>query len=637
MILGYGQFGVITEATLKVRPYTPLRMHYFYYSSLRTAIEDLQLLDRNDASDYSGILTIMDCAVNLLVAFDSPEREAAFQSRSGSRACAGTVKSVSRCARLASLRAASVEAARGLVPATGESANSSPSSSAPNTCADGVMLDRTVVFSRAVWKFWGSRQMVIPDLATSAEKFVDAVERGNAVCRKYFPHYTLYCVGIRLRPEHRAHYEMSCIPPDAQGWAYGCEFEPMTNGRDLQPRPPAIVQERDLRHRRRHGRELLPLRRHDERLYPPRVRRCAGGPPPGDEARGRPGDDPQPRRDFLMFGVRKHALPRKDYAACSGCSLCLLVCPVWRQTHDLRLTPHGRAKALQHGATVADITESIESLHAVRRVRAGVPGTHRSRRNDRGPAARAAVGDPQSEHAIPIEAVQPTRPRRARRTHCSRRAPALRDRPRTLARVVGAAWGIAVATTMARTSRLRWNRASPIPPKRLERSWRRLRGARTIVVADGLLHASSARLVAARAHIVGLGEALSSSPPCGRGLRTTDLYVIEPRAYHARLRAPGADTTTRLRVETGCAFNLDLQRIAIPATARSLPQRLGRDAPDDAEQTRWILHGRTMSRIVVESLDDSERSRRRRLSRGARGAIWRILKAMRRARHDALG
>jgi hypothetical protein len=106
------------------------------------------------------------------------------------------------------------------------------------------MHDRTVVYSRAVWKYWGNRQMVIPDLATSADKFIEAVERGNAVCRKYFPHYTLYCVGIKLRPDHREHYEMSCIPPDADiegqggssggnsgnnggGWAYGCEFEPM--------------------------------------------------------------------------------------------------------------------------------------------------------------------------------------------------------------------------------------------------------------------------------------------------------------------------------------------------------------------------------------------------------------------------
>jgi hypothetical protein len=80
VILGYGQFGVITEATLKIRPYTPLSMHYYYYSTLREAIEDLQMLDRNDASDYSGILTIMDCAVNLLVAFDTAEREGAFKA-----------------------------------------------------------------------------------------------------------------------------------------------------------------------------------------------------------------------------------------------------------------------------------------------------------------------------------------------------------------------------------------------------------------------------------------------------------------------------------------------------------------------------------------------------------------------------
>ncbi len=80
VILGYGQFGVITEATLRIRRYTPLRMHYFYYASLSTAIEDLQLLDRNGASDYSGILTIMDRAVNLLVAFDSIEREAQFMA-----------------------------------------------------------------------------------------------------------------------------------------------------------------------------------------------------------------------------------------------------------------------------------------------------------------------------------------------------------------------------------------------------------------------------------------------------------------------------------------------------------------------------------------------------------------------------
>ena len=59
-----------------------------------------------------------------------------------------------------------------------------------------------------------------------------------------------------------------------------------------------------------------------------------------------------------------------------------------------------------------------------------------------------------------------------------------------------------------------------------------------------------------------------------------------------------------LRHESGCSMNLDLQRIAIPVTARSLRQRLGMDAFDDTDQTRWLLKGRKMSRVVVENAED---------------------------------
>lgn len=224
-ILGYGQFGVITEATLRIRRYTPIRMRYFYYSRLRTAIEDLHLLDRNDASDYSGILTMMDKAINLLVAFDSDERQAAFDANWQTRLRgSGEAGFALRMGLHYALRPWRLGEALYLWRRKRELF---PEFRRPEHTRDGRMHDRAVVFSRAVWKFWGGRQMVIPDLATSAGKFADAVERGNAVCRRFFPHYTLYCVGIRLREDHRAHYEMSCIPPDALGWAYGCEFEPM--------------------------------------------------------------------------------------------------------------------------------------------------------------------------------------------------------------------------------------------------------------------------------------------------------------------------------------------------------------------------------------------------------------------------
>jgi FAD/FMN-containing dehydrogenase len=233
VILGYGQFGVITEATLRIRPYTPLRMHYYYYTSLPTAIEDLQLLDRGDASDYSGILTMMDRVVNLLVAFDSDEREAAFIAQWKPRLRGVGEGAVAvRMALHYALRPWRIGEALFLFE---RRRKLFPEFRRTEYVREGRMSDRTVLFSRAVWKFWGGRQMVIPELATSEEKFVQAVERGNAVCRKYFRRYTLYCVGIRLREDHRPHYEMSCVPPDARERAYGCEFEPII-GEDIHAR-----------------------------------------------------------------------------------------------------------------------------------------------------------------------------------------------------------------------------------------------------------------------------------------------------------------------------------------------------------------------------------------------------------------
>lgn len=60
------------------------------------------------------------------------------------------------------------------------------------------------------------------------------------------------------------------------------------------------------------------------------------------------------------FLARAPAAPR-DYAACSGCSLCLLVCPMWRGSHDPRLTPEALAKGLQSGATVRELAAPIEA------------------------------------------------------------------------------------------------------------------------------------------------------------------------------------------------------------------------------------------------------------------------------------
>lgn len=299
-----------------------------------------------------------------------------------------------------------------------------------------------------------------------------------------------------------------------------------------------------------------------------------------------------------MLGGATSPLPHNGHAACTGCSLCLLVCPVWRKSHDVRLTPHGRAKALQHGATIADIAESIESCTLCGACEPACPETIDLVGMIVG--LRQQLPQLHTTHARRLTDHAPARPTTSARSILLAGS-SLRDHPATLARVAtlleldaadddGADIAFALET------------GGTIAPQRLEGFLAPLRKRRRLVVADGLL---LRHLLAwlPRARLVSLGAALSRLTAVRRALRATDLYVVEPRGYHADYTRQVRHYDA-LRVETGCAINLDLQRIAIPATARSLPQRLGREAPDDTDQARWILHGRRVSRIVVEALDD---------------------------------
>jgi ferredoxin len=291
---------------------------------------------------------------------------------------------------------------------------------------------------------------------------------------------------------------------------------------------------------------------------------------------------------------------RKDYADCSGCGLCLLVCPVWRRTHDLRFTPHGRAKALQHGAAPADIAASVEACTLCA---ACVPVCPEE-------IDLLAMTLDLRRQLAPPQAIQASGARgNERTTRTPTRAlllpdESLRRDPAILARVLAALGpdgAIDTAHDDGADIALALEAGAEVAAPRLLDFLRPLRGVRTLVVADGLL-LGQLRLWLPGAAITGLGEALSRQEAVRRGLRAGDLYVIEPRAYHADYQRL-VGYYDRLRRDCGCELNLDLQRIAIPATARSLRQRQGREA-DDGSQARWIMQGRTPARVVVESLED---------------------------------
>jgi NAD-dependent dihydropyrimidine dehydrogenase PreA subunit len=308
-----------------------------------------------------------------------------------------------------------------------------------------------------------------------------------------------------------------------------------------------------------------------------------------------------------MFAIAKSAsLPPKDFASCSGCGLCLLVCPVWRRHRDIGLTPLGRAKALQHGAVAADIAASIQSCTLCAACEPVCPEdiglvamTLDLRRQLVQPAAIQSLRARRDEEAARPPAAQAS----SRRVLMPGQA--LRERPATLARasaLLGGAGHISIAHDDGSDIALALEAGAALPAQRLERFLQPLRGLKKIIVADGLL-LRHLRQWLPRTEVASLGVALSRLAALRRALRASDLYVIEPRAYHADYERL-VRYYDALRLAAGCALNLDLQRIAIPATARGLPQKLGLESIDDTVQTRWILQGRKIARIVVESMED---------------------------------
>ncbi len=304
---------------------------------------------------------------------------------------------------------------------------------------------------------------------------------------------------------------------------------------------------------------------------------------------------------MLSLFKKTHAA-RKTYSDCSGCSLCLLVCPVWRQRRDVSLTPHGHAKAMQHGLSAADAAasaghctlcmacepvcpENIDIIGMILELRRqlGAPTwLHDLQAGINKGAARPVTSAPSSSNILLPDQT-------------------LYAYPDTLARITSLL-EISLSDDDGSDISLALESGAAISKQRLERFLAPLGQLKKIIVADGLLLRHMKQWLP-NANIIGLGEALSGHAGVRRGLRATDLYVIEPRAYHSNYQHL-VKHYDRLRAAHGCTFNLDLQRIAIPATAHNLPQRLGLAASSDDGQTHWVLHGRSITRIVVESMEE---------------------------------
>jgi NAD-dependent dihydropyrimidine dehydrogenase PreA subunit len=295
---------------------------------------------------------------------------------------------------------------------------------------------------------------------------------------------------------------------------------------------------------------------------------------------------------------------QRAHEACTGCSLCLLACPVWRATRDIRLTPHGRAKALQHGASAPDLAASIEACTLCGSCEPACPEDIALMEMIVGLRAELARRSPERVAGIIalMQARNQTEPAPGGAAECLVPDTMLLADAPLLERAARLLGGLAVAADEGSDIAQALEAGADIPESRLDCFLSPLRGARRLVVADGLLVAAL-RAWLPGARVESLGEAASSTAAVRMILERGDYYVIEARAYHAD-RERLVRHYDALRLETGCGINLDLQRLAIPTTAGSLPERLGRNRVDVRAQAQWIIEGREFSRIVVEDLND---------------------------------
>ena len=160
------------------------------------------------------------------------------------------------------------------------------------------------------------------------------------------------------------------------------------------------------------------------------------------------------------------------------------MCPVWRQTRDFALTPHGRAKALQHGADIAAIAASIESCTLCGACDPVCP----EHIDLVGMIVDLRRKLPQS---ITIQSLEKQMRAHAARASTTQPGAALRNHPLTLARVVallGNAGKFAVAHDDGSDIALALEAGASVSVGRLEQFLAPLRRLKKIVVARQNLH-----------------------------------------------------------------------------------------------------------------------------------------------------
>lgn len=297
---------------------------------------------------------------------------------------------------------------------------------------------------------------------------------------------------------------------------------------------------------------------------------------------------------MLFFSSNNKHSTEKNFSHCYGCGLCTLVCPVWQQTRDVSVTPHGHAKAVQIGGDI-----NIQGLFDC-----VLCGACESVCPEDIPIMVQLIAlRVQSGNQPEFEFFASNENNKANQT---RQTLLLADNAllehKTLSGQQTSANVLALLNSTNNSIKMAADNGGDIsqamlaginiPASRKAQFIESIKGATKLIVSDGLLKRLLQQWLPG-IEIVSLGYVLSCLPGIENKLGAKDLYIIESQAYHADLKNMLVHYDA-LRRKCGCALNLDLQRLAIPAAGLAGDQ-----------QGQWILQGLSIERIIVENTVDA--------------------------------
>ena len=297
----------------------------------------------------------------------------------------------------------------------------------------------------------------------------------------------------------------------------------------------------------------------------------------------------------------------KGYEYCSGCGVCLLVCPLWRRTGSMSYTRKARARALQGGATIDEIAASIDACLMCGSCEPVCPegiGIKAMNMNQRRVLNMSRTDFPSwyPKPSVMTTGINAGPLRKPITLLAGEHMGSDSQTIRSVIEILGGDKKAALADDDGRDIAAALEAGLPVPRRRVDSFTTFLKHTGTLVVAEGLLHRPIRKWLP-KTKVISPGEALLSSADIRKALGPEDLYVIESRGYHSDYERL-VKFYDRVRKETGCQMNLDLQRIVIPTGASSLQAREDIKTAGCLEQARWILKGRSVKRIVVEDLAD---------------------------------